>query len=184
MFRIVHRRREERLFAPLLPLVEGHTVADGPGRRAVEGSHRGRPLRAAYVRGDALFDSGSPKSGALETHMFDLIAEAVPGAADWGVTYERDGSGLGARHWRTVVSDPELEARLLGAGVMELLDAAGAFPQVRYEAGPARLTLREEMAPRRVPTAEGFAAQLALLDQVVALNFAVNPPPGLALGPP
>jgi hypothetical protein len=51
-----------------------------------------------------------------------------------------------------------------------------SYVTVRYEASRKALTYMDDVAPRLIPSQAQFAAQLALVAQLVALNEQVNPP--------
>lgn len=162
-----------RLLAPLAPAIGGTVQRTPP---CIRGSYQGRAVRASFTPGQSV---GSGDS-ATTINAFYIEVTDLPGRQDWRIKFHVSGLfGQGQKQLHIEVQDQELGERLDQAGVLAIVSAVSAptrdYVTVAYEARRKTLTYTDDVSPRRVPSQEQFAAQLASVARLAEVNEQLNP---------
>ena len=164
-----------QMLAPLAPAIDGGTFSRTPP--GIRGSYEGRDVRVSFTPGQSV---GSGDS-ATTINAFYIEAINLPGQQDWRIKFYVSGSfGQGAKQLQIEVKDTALGERLERSGVLDAVSAVSAPTQdyvtVEYEARRQTLTFTDDVSPRRVPSHQQFATQLALVARLAQVNEQVNAP--------
>jgi hypothetical protein len=163
--------RFAKAWAPLLPIISGTITNDGGGAATswLAGTYQGRRVRASMTPDRNRYSGESdPKYNHFDVALLD-----VPGRQDWSVVYKTPVLGFGEHGWRIQTEDKALEARLLAAGVMQLITRLGC-DALAYQAKAQTLACEQDVTPRWVPTPERFRADLESLILLAQVNEQVN----------
>lgn len=163
--------RFAKAWTPLLPIISGKITQDGGGAATswLTGTYQGRRVQASMVPDRNRY---SGESGSRYNH-FEVALLEVSGLQDWSVVYKTPVLGFGEYGWRIQTPDKALEARLLAAGVLQVV-ARLQCDTLEYKAKAQRLTCEQDITPQWVPTPERFRADLELLILLAQVNEKVN----------
>ncbi len=161
-----------RLLAPLAPAIGGSVTANHP---CIRGRYAGRAVRVSFTPRQSV---GSGDS-ATSINAFHIEVLNLSGQQDWRIKFHLAGFfGQKPKELYIEVQDRALGERLNQAGVLAEVAAVSAATQdyvtVTYEARRQTLTYTDDVAPRKIPSPQQFAAQLALIARLAEVNELVN----------
>jgi hypothetical protein len=174
--RIIAWFQESRAMAILAPLAPAMT-GTLDRQHGLLGTTAGRRVQVSFMARKSVGTGESATHiNAFFIEMFDL-----PGQQNWSVRFTVSGMfGQGPKQLVLEVPDADLGRRLEHAGVLAAVGRVSApttsYVTVRYEASRQVLTYMDDVAPRLIPSHAQFAAQLALVAQLAAINQQVNLP--------
>jgi hypothetical protein len=171
--------RALRILAPLAPAINGALDR----QYGILGSAAGRRVQVSFMARKSV---GIGESAA-HINAFFIELFGLPGQQNWSIRFTVSGMfGQGPKQLVIEVPDAELGRRLEQAGVLAAVARVSAptmsYVTVRYEASRQVLTYMDDVAPGLIPSHSHFAAQLALVAQLAAINEQVNLPAVLDYG--
>ncbi len=161
-----------RLLAPLAPAIGGSVSANHP---CITGTYAGRAVRLSFTPRQSV---GSGES-ATSINAFHIEVLNLSGHQDWRIKFHVAGLfGQKPKELYIEVQDRALGERLDQAGILAQVAAVSAGTQdyvtVAYETRHQTLTYTDDVAPRKIPSHQQFAAQLALIARLAEVNELVN----------